>query len=102
MQRNQEEVGLNGTYQLIVFVAAVNLPGRNTSIVRKSIGALLNACKEVCLEVNAKKSKYTSMSDHQNANYTVNIEIRNNESYENVVKFRSGTDSNKSKLHQRK
>jgi hypothetical protein len=39
----------------------------------KNIKALLNARKEVCLEVNAKKTKYMFISHHQTAGHHHNI-----------------------------
>jgi hypothetical protein len=70
------------------------------SFIKYSLSAsLIDASKEVGLEVNAEKTKqfYMSMSRHQNAGKNHNIKIVNR-SFENVAKFRflgtTGTNQN--------
>jgi ribosomal protein S2 len=46
-----------------------------------------DASKEVGLEVNTEKTKYMSLSRHQNAGQNYDIEIANR-CFENVAKFR--------------
>jgi hypothetical protein len=48
---------------------------------------LLEASRDVGLEINAKKTKYMIMSHHQNSGQNQNLRIAN-ESFENVVKFK--------------
>jgi hypothetical protein len=66
-------VGLKfkGTHQLLVFADHVNLLGDNTDTIKKNTETLIDASKEVGPEVNAEKTKYTSMlmSCHQNAGH---------------------------------
>jgi hypothetical protein len=47
--------------------AAVNLLGDNINTVKKKSKALIDACKEVDLEVNTRKSLYMFVSCHPNA-----------------------------------
>jgi len=58
IQVNQDDLKLNGTHQLLVYVDGINVMGR--SIQNK--GTLVFARKEIGLEVNADKTKYMVMS----------------------------------------
>jgi hypothetical protein len=53
----------------------------------KSIQALIIASKEICLETNAEKNKYTVMSRDQNAGQNGNRQI-GNKSFETVEQFK--------------
>jgi hypothetical protein len=62
--------------------------GENIETVQKNTQALLDASKEVCLEVNPEKSKYTSMLGHavkSRKKYSIKIA---NRSFEDVAKFK--------------
>ena len=58
---------LNGTHQLLVYVADVNILAGSIHTVKKNTEALLVASKEVQLEVNGDKTKYMVMSGNRNA-----------------------------------
>jgi hypothetical protein len=65
VQGNQEGLDLNGTHQLLAYADDINTVGKNLDTMKKNIEAVLDASKEVCLEVNQEKRKYMVMSHSQ-------------------------------------
>jgi hypothetical protein len=65
----------------------VNLLSDNIDIIRKSKETLTDASKEVGLEVNTEKTKYMSLSRHQNAGQNNDIKTAHR-SFENVAHIR--------------
>jgi hypothetical protein len=78
---------INGTQQLLVYADDVNLLGDDIETIKKNTETLIDASKEVCLEVNTEKTKYMLPSRHQNAGKSHDIKIANR-SFENVAVFR--------------
>jgi hypothetical protein len=78
---------LNGTHQLLAYADDVNLLGDNIDTINKNTQTLTDVSKEVGLEVNVEKTKYTLVSRDQNAGQNRNIKIGNS-SFENVSHFK--------------
>jgi hypothetical protein len=64
VEDKQEGLKLNGTHQLLAYVD-VNLVTENKDTIKKNTKALLDASREVGLEVNPEKTKYMLMSHSQ-------------------------------------
>jgi hypothetical protein len=58
VQENQVRLKLNGTHQLLAYADDVNLLGDNIDTIKKDTETLIDASKEVGLEINAEKTKY--------------------------------------------
>jgi hypothetical protein len=53
---------LNGTHQLLAYADDVNLLGHNIDTTKKNTESLIDASKEVGLEINVEKTKYMLLS----------------------------------------
>jgi hypothetical protein len=78
---------LNKTHHLLVYADNVNLLGDNIDTIKKNTETLIDASKDVDLEVNAEKTKYMLLSRPQNAGQNHNIKI-SDRSFENVAEFK--------------
>jgi hypothetical protein len=66
VQKNQVGLKLNGRHQLLTYADEMNLLGDNMNTVKKYAITLIEASKEIGLEVNTEKTKYMLLSRHQN------------------------------------
>jgi hypothetical protein len=71
----------------LAYADDVHLLGDNIDIVNKNTEILIDARKEVGLEVNVEKTKYMLVSRDQNAGQNRKIKIGNS-SFENVSNFK--------------
>jgi hypothetical protein len=58
---------LNGTHHLLAYADVVNLLGDNIDTIEKSTETLIDASKEVGLEMNVEETENMLLSHHQNA-----------------------------------
>jgi hypothetical protein len=87
VQENQVGLKLNGTHQLLAYADDVNLLGDNVDTTEKNTQTLIDASKEVGLEINTEKTKYMLLSRHQNVGQNRDIKVANR-SFENVSQFK--------------
>jgi uroporphyrinogen-III decarboxylase len=85
VQKKQKGLKLNGTYQPVAYADDVNILGENIHrpTMQKSTEFLLDASKEVAMEVNPEKNNYTLISRCKNAGQKHAIKI-GNKSFENM------------------
>jgi hypothetical protein len=74
---NQVGLKLNGTHQLSAYSDDMNLLGDNIETIKRNIGTVIDASKEVGLEVNVEKTKYVLVSRCQNADKNWDLTIAN-------------------------
>jgi hypothetical protein len=86
-QENQVSLELNGTHQLLLYADDINLLGDRINATEENTETLLEASRDIGLEINAEKTKYMIMSRHPNSEQNQNIRI-SKESFENAAKFK--------------
>jgi coproporphyrinogen III oxidase-like Fe-S oxidoreductase len=69
---------------VVAYVDDVNIVGENIDTIQRNTKALLDASKEVALEVNPEKTKYMLVSRCQKAGQRQSIKI-GNRSFESVA-----------------
>jgi hypothetical protein len=55
---------LNGKHQLLVYADYINLLGDSINAIKENAETLLEASRDIGLEINAEKTKYMVMSRH--------------------------------------
>jgi hypothetical protein len=102
VQENQVGLKLNGTHQLLAYADDVNLLEDNidTTRTKKNTETLIDASKEIGLEISVEKTKYMLLSCQQNVGQNRDMKIANR-SFENVSQFKYlGTTVTNQKLIQ--
>ena len=84
---NQDGLKLNGTHQLLVYADDVNILGGSIHTLKENAEALVVASKETGREVNADKTKYTVMSQDQNAGRSYSI-MNDDNFFQRVEEFK--------------
>jgi sorting nexin-29 len=87
VQETQVGLKLNVTHQLLAYADDVNLLGDSIDTIKKNTETLIDASKEVGLEINVEKTKYMLLSRHQNVGQNRYIKIAKR-SFENVSQFK--------------
>jgi hypothetical protein len=76
-----------GHVSFVGYAGDVNILEEKIDTVKKNRGAMLDACKEVGLEVNPEKTKYMLMSRYQKAGQKHSINVANR-SFKDEAKFK--------------
>jgi hypothetical protein len=77
VQENWVRLKLNGTHQLLAYADDVNLLGDNIDTMKRNTEILIDASKELGLEINVEKTKYMLLSRPQNVGQNWHIKAAN-------------------------
>jgi hypothetical protein len=78
---------LNGTHQFLAYADDVDLLGDNIDNIKKNTETLIDASKEVGLEINVEKTKCMLLSHQQNVGQNRDMKLANR-SFENVSQLK--------------
>jgi hypothetical protein len=70
-KKKSDRFELNGTHQLLAYAADVNLLADSINTIKENTKTLLEASRDVGLEINAEKTKYMITSHQQNQNIRI-------------------------------
>jgi hypothetical protein len=87
VQENEVDLELNVKHQLLVYTDDVNLLGDSVNPKKGNSETLLEASRDIGLDINTKRTKYMIMPHHPNSGQNQNIRIVN-ESFEKVAKLK--------------
>jgi hypothetical protein len=73
MYGNQLGPKLNGTRELLAYADDLTLLGDNMDTIKENTETIIDASKEVFLEINREKIKCMLLSNHQNAGQNCDI-----------------------------
>jgi hypothetical protein len=77
VQENQVGLKCNGIHQLLTYADDVNLLGDNIDNMKKNTETLIDANREVGLEINVEKTKYMLLPRYQNVGQNRDIKKAN-------------------------
>jgi hypothetical protein len=77
VQENQVGLKLNGTHQLLAYADDVNLLKDKMDTIEKNTETLIDASKEVGLEINVDKTMHMLLYRHQNVGQNRDLRTAN-------------------------